>query len=231
MIESDCLRQRSCWRFHKPRLWCSIKRLDIPSERTLDVYLLWTEECHWEKELKQDHSIEVAEAWHLDCFGEGVSWSLEHRFEYAICRCFTDGQYHQAIGIALESHRIDMIERAISQTDNRLDMLSYTMSASLKLVTSREFRQKVLRSLVNMYKDSGAKSDYVSVCTCLMFLDDANSVATILDDLILGTEVSRGVVFFNIWQFSLYTWSSGELQCMKYGMSSSSVQQSDIGHH
>mmetsp|Transcript_45917 Transcript_45917/g.85735 ORF Transcript_45917/g.85735 Transcript_45917/m.85735 type:complete len:1044 (+) Transcript_45917:91-3222(+) len=109
---------------------------------------------------------------------------VERMFE----RCFTDGQYHQAIGIALESHRIDMIERAISQTDNRLDMLSYTMSASLKLVTSREFRQKVLRSLVNMYKDSGAKSDYVSVCTCLMFLDDANSVATILDDLILGTE-------------------------------------------
>ena len=31
-------------------------------------------------------------------------------------RCFTDGEYKQALGVAIESRRLDIIERAITQS-------------------------------------------------------------------------------------------------------------------
>mmetsp|Transcript_20270 Transcript_20270/g.24217 ORF Transcript_20270/g.24217 Transcript_20270/m.24217 type:complete len:996 (-) Transcript_20270:325-3312(-) len=108
---------------------------------------------------------------------------VERMFE----RCFRDGQYRQAIGVALEARRMDKLADAIMKSDNVADSLAYTMKASLKLVTSREFRQKVLKVLVGLYESSSIK-DYSSVCTCLMFLEDHAAVADILDKLILGTE-------------------------------------------
>jgi hypothetical protein len=46
----------------------------------------------------------------------------------------------------------------------------------------------VLKVLVKLYTDSGTVSDYVSVCTCLMFLEDHSAVAKILDQLLMGSD-------------------------------------------
>jgi 26S proteasome regulatory subunit N2 len=43
-----------------------------------------------------------------------------------------------------------------------------------------------MRTLVKLYTGS-ATPDYISVCTCLMFLDDHVAVANILDQLISGS--------------------------------------------
>lgn len=58
-------------------------------------------------------------------------------------RCMTDKQHRQAIGIALESRRIDRLEQSILQSDDVMGTLQYTLNASLKLVASREFRTQV----------------------------------------------------------------------------------------
>eukprot|EP00976_Prorocentrum_cordatum_P080015 1183811-Prorocentrum_minimum.AAC.3 len=57
--------------------------------------------------------------------------------------CFRDGQYRQSIGIALESRRIDKLKESILKSEDVASTLAYTLKASLKLVTSREFRQQV----------------------------------------------------------------------------------------
>ena len=52
------------------------------------------------------------------------------------------------------------------------------------LVTSREFRQQVLRVLVRLYETMDVQPNYLNMCQCLMFLDDADGVAAILNKLV-----------------------------------------------
>lgn len=40
-------------------------------------------------------------------------------------RCLDDGQYRQAFGLAIETHRMDIFESAITQSDDIPGMLSY----------------------------------------------------------------------------------------------------------
>ena len=46
----------------------------------------------------------------------------------------------------------------------------------------------MLRLLVKLYEAAAAGADYVSVCQCLMFLDDAPAAAALLERLIEGSE-------------------------------------------
>jgi 26S proteasome regulatory subunit N2 len=45
-----------------------------------------------------------------------------------------------------------------------------------------------LRVLVKLYEQAAAGTDFVSVCQCLMFLDDAPAAAALLERLIDGSE-------------------------------------------
>lgn len=40
-------------------------------------------------------------------------------------RCLDDGQYRQALGLALETRRMDIFEASITQSDDVASMLSY----------------------------------------------------------------------------------------------------------
>jgi len=53
-----------------------------------------------------------------------------------------DGQFQQAIGIALESRRLDKLEEAVKRSADPAAQLSYTLRCCQSLVTSRDFRHK-----------------------------------------------------------------------------------------
>ncbi|KAL0034615.1 hypothetical protein WJX79_010540 [Trebouxia sp. C0005] len=108
---------------------------------------------------------------------------VERMFE----RCFRDGQYEQAVGIALEARRLDKLEQTIKSSPDMVRILTYSLQVCQTLVISREFRQKVLRLLIKLY-ESVPNPDWVNICQCLMFLDDSQEVAKILHTLIEGTE-------------------------------------------
>ena len=59
------------------------------------------------------------------------------------CRCFTDGQYEQAVGIALEARRLDKLEQTIKSSPDMVKILTYSLQVCQTLVISREFRQQV----------------------------------------------------------------------------------------
>ena len=61
-------------------------------------------------------------------------------------RCFQDGQYEQAVGIALESRRLDKLEETIRASPNMVKILTYSLQVCQTLVISREFRQEVALS-------------------------------------------------------------------------------------
>lgn len=103
-------------------------------------------------------------------------------------RCLDDGQYRQALGLALETRRMDIFEASITQSDDIPGMLSYAFQVAMSLIQNRGFRNTVLRTLVGLYRGL-TTPDYVNMCQCLIFLDDPLSVAEILDKLAQGKEV------------------------------------------
>ncbi|GBG66879.1 hypothetical protein CBR_g72635 [Chara braunii] len=100
-------------------------------------------------------------------------------------KCLKDKQFQQAIGIALECHRLDKLEEAILKSDDVPAMLQYTLRVSQTLVNRREFRRQVLKTIVKLFQSVQAP-DYVNICQCLMFLDDPAGVASTLDQLARG---------------------------------------------
>ena len=104
-------------------------------------------------------------------------------------RCLDDKQYKQAVGVALETRRIDIFEKAILQSDNVSGMLSYSLKVAMSLIQNRQFRNIILRVLVKLYLDLPV-ADFISVCQCLIFLDDPQAVAEILEKLLKENEHS-----------------------------------------
>jgi len=102
-------------------------------------------------------------------------------------RCFDDRRYKQAVGIALETRRIDIFEKAILQADDINAMLLYSLKVCMSLIQNRQFRNTILRVLVKLYLGL-ATPDYINVCQCLIFLDDPQAVADILEKLVKGDE-------------------------------------------
>lgn len=45
-------------------------------------------------------------------------------------RCLDDGQYRQAMGLALETRRMDIFESSITQSDDISSMLTYAFQVS-----------------------------------------------------------------------------------------------------
>lgn len=117
-------------------------------------------------------------------------------------RCFDDGKYKQAVGIALETRRLDVFEQAILKSDDVPGMLSYSLSVCMSLIQSRQFRNKVLRVLVQLYLNLGTP-DFISVCQCFIFLDDPQGVADILEKLIKDNEKDQTLMAYQI-AFDLY---------------------------
>lgn len=149
-------------------------------------------DCYTKQRLIQASNAEEARSVKIDP-------RLEDIVNRMFRRCFDDRQYKQALGIALETRRMDIFEESIRQCDSqsRSHMLDYAFKTSMSLIDNRHFRNDILKILVSLYRQIGSPSsssspvsgpDFVSMCQCLIFLDDANSVAEILDNLVAGGE-------------------------------------------
>lgn len=112
---------------------------------------------------------------------------LEAIVNRMIQRCLEDGQYRQALGIALETRRMDVVESSIMKADDISGMLAYAFQVTMSLIQNRAFRNTVLRCLVGLYRNLGVP-DYVNMCQCLIFLEDPLAVAELLDNLTKGGE-------------------------------------------
>lgn len=125
---------------------------------------------------------------------EPVDSRLQDIVERMFQRCADDGEYEQAIGIALESRRLDIVESNIRKGDAD-KLLAYVLDVSMTLIQNLEFRNEVLRLLVNLYKTL-EKPDYISISQCLVHLDDSESCAQLLKSLVeKDNEVHMSIKF------------------------------------
>ncbi|OAY28247.1 26S proteasome non-ATPase regulatory subunit 1 homolog A [Manihot esculenta] len=128
---------------------------------------------------------------------ENVDHRLEAIVERMLDKCIMDGKYQQAMGIAIECRRLDKLEEAITKSDNVHGTLSYCINVSHAFVSRREYRREVLHLLVNVYQKL-PHPDYLSICQCLMFLDEPEGVASILEKLLRSENKDDVLLAFQI---------------------------------
>ncbi|XP_010913789.1 26S proteasome non-ATPase regulatory subunit 1 homolog A [Elaeis guineensis] len=122
---------------------------------------------------------------------------LEAIVERMLNKCILDGKYQQAMGMAVECRRLDKLEEAISHSDNVQGTLSYCINLSHSFVNHREYRCEVLHLLVKIYQKLPSP-DYLSICQCLMFLNEPEAVASILEKLLLSHSKDDALLAFQI---------------------------------
>ncbi|XP_034484628.1 26S proteasome non-ATPase regulatory subunit 1 [Drosophila innubila] len=131
-----------------------------------------------------------------------VDERLEGIVNRMIQRCLDDNQFRQALGIALETRRMDIFEVSIMKSDDVRGMLAYAYNVTMSLLQNRGFRNQVLRCLVGLYRDLGVP-DYVNMCQCLIFLEDPLAVAEMLDKLTRSSVEANNLMAYQI-AFDLY---------------------------
>ncbi|XP_046865190.1 26S proteasome non-ATPase regulatory subunit 1 [Drosophila willistoni] len=131
-----------------------------------------------------------------------VDERLEGIVNRMIQRCLDDNQFRQALGIALETRRMDIFQQAIMNSDDVRGMLAYAYNVTMSLIPNRGFRNQVLRCLVSLYRDLGVP-DYVNMCQCLIFLEDPLAVAEMLDTLTRSSVETNNLMAYQI-AFDLY---------------------------
>jgi 26S proteasome regulatory subunit N2 len=103
-------------------------------------------------------------------------------------RFFDEKKFKQVIGLAIETRRLDVFEKAISVSINSADTIAYAYKITVSLISNRKFRNAILRLLVKLYK-SMSNPDYVNMVQCLIYLDEPEQVANILENLIRSNNI------------------------------------------
>lgn len=122
---------------------------------------------------------------------------LEGIVEKMLDKCVEDKKYQQAIGMAIECRRLDKLEKAVIESDNVHATINYCIDVSHSFVYRREYRSEVLRLLVKIYLEQPSP-DYLSICQRLMFLDEPEGVASILERLLRSENVDDALLSLQI---------------------------------
>eukprot|EP00127_Corallochytrium_limacisporum_P003055 Clim_evm11s145 gene=Clim_evmTU11s145 len=99
-------------------------------------------------------------------------------------------KYAQAIGVAIESRRIDLLGKILEVAKEKGDLKKaqdYLLSVASDTIDNRDFRRRCLSLLVESYT-SVANPDYLAMCHCLISIDDPGHLSTVIGDLIADND-------------------------------------------
>ncbi|KZP16841.1 hypothetical protein FIBSPDRAFT_912172 [Athelia psychrophila] len=122
-----------------------------------------------------------------EAVGKGkIDPRLQSIIEGIFRRCIADGEYKQAIGIALESRRFDIIEQIYNHTKDTA-LLSYAMEAVLDTGFSLQYRDDVLHKLLPLFPPPTieSQSPHIHALTRLLVtLSDASLTVPLFTSLV-----------------------------------------------
>ncbi|KAJ1816215.1 proteasome regulatory particle base subunit, partial [Coemansia sp. RSA 2599] len=118
--------------------------------------------------------------------GSQVDPRLEAIVERMIEGCFAVKEYAQVIGIAIESQRLDVLERALLSGDTK-QLLSYVQNDCVDLISSIHLQTQVQELLVKVHMRFD-EPEYEAICLCLSKLNNPEKTAEILSVLIKDEE-------------------------------------------
>ncbi|QEU59935.1 Rpn2 [Kluyveromyces lactis] len=95
-------------------------------------------------------------------------------FERMLKKCVSSGEYKLALGIALESYRLDVVEKLLTSQDtstNALKLCSYTLAVCTTALTNTRFKLSVLKKLYEIVMNMPAP-DYFIISKIIVQLND-----------------------------------------------------------
>ncbi|GFP92861.1 26S proteasome non-ATPase regulatory subunit 1 homolog a [Phtheirospermum japonicum] len=122
---------------------------------------------------------------------------LEAIVERMLDQSIAEGKNHQTVGMAIECRRLDKVEQAVKKSDNVHAIINYCIDVAHSFVNRREYRLEVLRLIVKVYEELSSP-DYLSICQRLMFLDEPEAVASILEKLLRSDNLDDALLAFQI---------------------------------
>lgn len=164
---------------------CAEKAFDVKENSEFVVTTVCKCIDHYTKLKKEEHDALAS-----GNLGPDIDPRLEAIVNRMFDNCLEAGRYKQAIGIAIESRRLDIFERAVRLTPDLSEMLSYCTSLCTRIIQHKGLREDILRLLVRLHSDLDSKlhgisqPDYINICQCLIYLDDPASVSDILSKLL-----------------------------------------------
>lgn len=112
-------------------------------------------------------------------------------------RCYADGCFEQAMGIALDAHRLDKVEEVCraalavgggnNDSDNNIIAYTFDVCLGARNIVSREFRLATISILVKLCKTALTSPDYPTMCFGHQLLNQPKEFADILVTLLQGT--------------------------------------------
>ena len=105
-------------------------------------------------------------------------------------RCYDDREYKQAIGIALEARRSDVLVRAIDESKDD-SLLQYVLDSAIDTVQDLKYRRELLELLLGKFQEQ-ITPDYFSIIRCVVLLDDPQTAASLLSSLVEQIVKSKG---------------------------------------
>ncbi|KAG7099168.1 hypothetical protein E1B28_001039 [Marasmius oreades] len=133
-----------------------------------------------------DRYIELRSEEQVDGKPDKIDLRLRAIIETIFTRSIAEGEYKQAIGIALESRRLDVISQIYNKTHD-ISILSYTMEAVVDTGFSLSYRDTVLRFLFPLFPQPSAKgiSTHVhALIRLLVTLNDSSLTVPLLVSLV-----------------------------------------------
>ncbi|SPO30302.1 probable RPN2 - 26S proteasome regulatory subunit [Ustilago trichophora] len=107
---------------------------------------------------------------------------LKNIVDQMFARCIADKEFKQALGIALETQRLDVIEEVYSVTHDA-DLLTYVLESTVGVVPSIEVRNQILHLLVQLFQRL-PNPDHFSIGQCYVYLNAPNLASELLFHLI-----------------------------------------------
>ncbi|BGP13392.1 proteasome regulatory particle base subunit [Rhodosporidiobolus nylandii] len=115
-----------------------------------------------------------------------VDARLEAIVERMFERCERDGEFKQALGVALSSHRLDVVQRVFDKTKD-VKLLEWILDIVVRegVVggTSRSYKNEILHLLITLF-ESLPSPDYFSITQCFVYLNDASLASSLLTRLL-----------------------------------------------
>ncbi len=119
-----------------------------------------------------------------------IDEKMERIIEEMFQRCYVDHCFEQALGVALDTHRLDKVEEVIATAVkcNKEHILSYAFNLcqGARNITPREFRLQVIEVLVKYYGQLSVP-DYTNVVFGLQYLNRPQDAAKTLENLLQGS--------------------------------------------
>ncbi|KRY66855.1 26S proteasome non-ATPase regulatory subunit 1 [Trichinella pseudospiralis] len=131
-------------------------------------------------------------------------------------RCFAECEFKQIVGIALETRRIDMLNKALIESKDTVELAAYCAKCAVQFVQNRTYRNEVFYHLVELCSSSPLL-DYNTLCQCLLYLENPEQAMNCLKKMLEGSKESVLAAYqiaFDLFDSASQHYLTGMLKCI-----------------